>query len=49
MDGPPMWMDLESVHTEWSKSERERQIPYIDAYMWNVEQMAPMNLFAELK
>ena len=31
-----MLMDLES-HTEWSKSEREKQILYINAYMWNLE------------
>ena len=24
-------------HTEWSKSEREKQIWYINAYMWNLE------------
>ena len=24
-------------HTEWSKSEREIQISYINAYMWNLE------------
>ena len=24
-------------HTESSKSEREKQISYINAYMWNVE------------
>ena len=24
-------------HTEWNKSEREKQIPYINAYMWNLE------------
>ena len=24
-------------HTEWSKSEREKQISYINAYMWNLE------------
>ena len=23
-------------HTEWSKSEREKQISYINAYMWNL-------------
>ena len=23
--------------TEWSKSEREKQISYINAYMWNLE------------
>ena len=31
MDGP------RDCHTEWSKSEREKQISYINAYMWNVE------------
>ena len=30
------WMDLET-HTEWSQSEREKQISYINAYMWNLE------------
>ena len=29
-------MDLEIV-TEWSKSEREKQTWYINAYMWNLE------------
>ena len=24
-------------HTEWSKSEREKQILYINAYAWNLE------------
>ena len=24
-------------HTEWSKPEREKQISYINAYMWNLE------------
>ena len=24
-------------HTEWSKSEREKQISYVNAYMWNLE------------
>ena len=24
-------------HTKWSKSEREKQILYINAYMWNLE------------
>ena len=23
-------------HTEWSKSERERQIPYANTYIWNL-------------
>ena len=30
VDGP------RDCHTEWSKSEREKQI-YINAYMWNLE------------
>ena len=24
-------------HIKWSKSEREKQISYINAYMWNLE------------
>ena len=31
MDGP------RDCHTEWSKSEREKQISYDIAYMWNLE------------
>ena len=31
MDGP------RDYHTEWSKSDRERQIPYDIAYMWNLK------------
>ena len=31
VDGP------RDCHTEWSKSEREKQISYINAYIWNVE------------
>ena len=30
------WMDLET-DTERSKSEREKQISYINAYMWNLK------------
>ena len=26
-------------HTEWSKSEREKQISSINAYMWNLEKL----------
>ena len=26
-----------NCHTEWSKSERESQISYINAYIWNLE------------
>ena len=31
MDGP------RDCHTEWSKSEREKQISYVNAYMWNLK------------
>ena len=31
VDGP------RDCHTEWSKSEREKQISHINAYMWNLE------------
>ena len=31
MDGP------RKCHTEWSKSEGEKQISYNNAYMWNLE------------
>ena len=30
-------MNLEPVVTEWSKSEREKQISYIYTYIWNLE------------
>ena len=29
-----MWMNLESYTV---KSEKEKQIPYVNAYMWNLE------------
>ena len=31
VDGP------RDCHTAWSKSEREKQISYINAYLWNLE------------
>ena len=31
VDGP--WV----CHTEWSKSEREKQIPYANTYIWNLK------------
>ena len=31
MDGP------RECHAEWSKSERAKQMSYINAYMWNLE------------
>ena len=38
-----IWVSFNEVHeprayyTEWSNSERERQILYINTYMWNLE------------
>ena len=31
------WIDLETVTQSEVKSEREKQMSYINAYMWNVE------------
>ena len=31
------WMDLESVIQSEVKSEREKQIPYANAYIWNLK------------
>ena len=31
------WTDLESVIQSEVKSEREKQIPYANAYIWNLE------------
>ena len=42
MDGP------RDYHTKWSKSERERQIPYDITYMWS-KKMIQMNLFMKQK
>ena len=33
VDGPRV------CHTEWSKPEREKQISYINTYMWNLEKL----------
>ena len=30
-------VDETGAHTEWSKSERETPILYINAYIWNLE------------
>ena len=38
IDGP------RESHTEWSKSEREKQILYINKYMWNLEEWYRSNL-----
>ena len=41
---------LRVCHTEWSKSERENQIPYANTYIWNLKkkqkQMVLKNLGA---
>ena len=31
------WMDLESVIQSEVKSEREKQIPYANTYIWNLK------------
>ena len=36
-------------HTEWSKLDRERQIPYDIVYMWSLKKMIQMNLFKKWK
>ena len=41
MDGP------RDYHTEWSKSDRERQISYDITYMWNLIKMIQINLFTK--
>ena len=41
VDGP------RECYTEWSKSEREKQIPYANTYIWNLkEKMVLKNLGA---
>ena len=36
-------------HTKWSKSDRERQISYDIAYMWNLKTMIQVNSFTKQK
>ena len=36
-------------HTEWSKSDTERQISYDTTYMWNLKKWVQMNLFIKQK
>ena len=43
-----MWLDLESV-IQSEVSQKEKQISYINAYMWNLEKMVQMNVFAGLE
>ena len=40
---------LRDCHTERSKLEREKQISYINAYMWTLEKVVQMILFAKQK
>ena len=32
-------------HTKWSKSERERQIPYDITYMWNLKYITNKHIY----
>ena len=32
-----IWCQYSSLYTEWSKSEREKQIFYTNAHIWNLE------------
>ena len=44
MNGP------RDCHTEWNKSDREREISYDIPYMWNLKkEMIQMNLFKKQK
>ena len=36
-------------HTERNKSEREKQISYINTYMWNLKKLVSMILFTKQK
>ena len=38
MDGP------RDYHTEWSESDRERQISYDTTYMWNLKKKKKVQL-----
>ena len=43
-----IWTEVKETtacYTEWSKSGREKQLLYINAYIWNLEKMVLMNLF----
>ena len=41
--GQKPWIFILKNHTEWSKSEREKQILYINAYMWNLKKWHSMD------
>ena len=43
MDGP------REYHTEWSKSDRERQISYDSTYVWNLKNVIQINFFTKQK
>ena len=38
-----------TYYTEWSKSERERQILYINKYEWNLKKIIQMKLLTKQK
>ena len=39
----------EDFHTEWSKPDREGEIPYEIPYKWNLKEMIQMNLLTKQK
>ena len=43
------WMDPETVIQSEVKSEKEKQISYINAYMWNVKKSVQMILLTKQK
>ena len=43
-----MWMHLETV-VQSEVSQKEKQILYINAFIWNLEKTVQMNLFAKQK
>ena len=40
---------MRDYHTKWSKSDRERQIPFDMAYVWNLKKVLQMKLFIKQK
>ena len=43
------WMDLESVIQSEVKTEREKQIPYADTYIWNLKKKKKKNRISRQK
>ena len=38
-----------AYHTEWSKSDRERQVSDDIAYMWHLKKLVQVNVFTKQK